>query len=162
MLPLQPVFVFTLHIIYDIFPILTIAREFGRMVYSICPILLIATEFGNILYFICLISLIASEFGNILYFICLILLIATEFGNILYFICLILQDAIKIGKIFSQIHIYVFISATRIDCEFSFIYKNSGRLVIHLHPSDHYHFALIMFMLYSRLSDFETIFILFF
>src|SRR5699024_7098450 len=87
MLPLQPVFVFTLHIIYDIFPILTIAREFGRMVYSICPILLIATEFGNILYFI----------------------------------CLILQDAIKIGKIFSQIHIYVFISATRIDCEFSFI-----------------------------------------
>src|SRR5699024_7020701 len=128
MLPLQPVFVFTLHIIYDIFPILTIAREFGRMVYSIC----------------------------------LILLIATEFGNILYFICLILQDAIKIGKIFSQIHIYVFISATRIDCEFSFIYKNSGRLVIHLHPSDHYHFALIMFMLYSRLSDFETIFILFF
>src|SRR5699024_126151 len=145
MLPLQPVFVSILHIIYDIFPILTIARELGRIVYFICLILLIATEFGYILYFICLILLIATEFGNILYFICPILLIASEFrnilysicpillietnfGNILYFICLILQDAIEIGKIFSQVQIYVLISATRIEREFSIYIKKFRKL----------------------------------
>ena len=111
MLPLQPVFVSTLHIIYDIFPILTIARELGRIVYFICPILLIA-----------------SEFRNILYSICPILLIETNFGNILYFICLILQDAIEIGKIFSQVQIYVLISATRIEREFSIYIKKFRKL----------------------------------